>query len=1151
MRKLIFLFITINIFISVHAQNPGDTIFVQGFNYNQTYGINQWSPGIRDTVIGFPSDTTLNFEKILMYYNIRCKGAKVSPAVSGQTDIGCGEWDVSCNTYITDSSRIDSVISFTKSHLISNFSGNAFNYNISPINDYLRYFQKKVLIDSIITDTAITIGTLLSNGISLIPPASLNAKSQYLYTQSELASAGLTAGNIDGLIIPGALVSANEEFLRVKIKSTSATFLSDSIPVLSGFQEVFFHNFNFTTDSNRLQFYSPFYWDGISNIIVEFSFSNANPNTTIQFPIHNTSFTSSLQSANDNTFKFNGVNYIETVGYKGIPGSQARSIEAWIKTTVPGKDIISWGKNTTGNKWIFRVNSTGGLRVEVNGGYVIGQTNVCDGEWHHVAMVMANGASTSTIQFFVDGVLETGNTVSNISINTDTTNGIDVVLSQGFHGRFWDGEIDEIRVWSTALSQSTIQKWMYASIDSTHINSSNLELYYKFNENSGTVVNDFSGYGRNASVNGLSLWERIKGTDLFKDFSDNSTRPTLSFLKGVYNLSISNDTILDTIFTAPYSVKAFQIIDNSGSALSDIVLLAMDTMLWQNRNEYIYDPTSGLVVDSISVQMDGTITISELNYYKRYPMKYEIMSFVTPYGINLDLGPNGKTWTFDLTDFTPVLKGNKRLTVERGGQWMEDMDIKFAFIVGTPSRNVIDIQQLWKVDSKSYSDIMNERAFEQRTVRLNPLGKSFKVRSAITGHGQEGEFIPRNHLINIDGGNPEFSWQVWKTCSDNPIYPQGGTWIYSRSGWCPGAPTNLQEMDITPYVNSASSHSIDYSVQTASGTSNYIVNNQLVTYGAPNFSLDAAIIDITNPTDKVEYARTNAICNQPAVVIQNTGSTVLISLKIKYWVNSSPNPLIFNWTGSLDFLGKETVILPSDSALWSTVNSGGNVLHVEIEAPNSGIDQYHFNNVYSTQFSLPDVVPSNFIIMLYTNSAPDETSYKLYDVAGNVLFHKTGMAAHKLNRDTFNLGVGCYKLEILDSDEDGLSFFANSDGNGYINIRKLDNTIVKVFEPDFGSKITYNFTIDFPLTYDELHHPTNTIIYPNPSNGIFNIDFRAPQKINSIRVYDAMGRLVKTEDIQGTNLTNLKLDLSNQNPGVYIVNILYNNNIQSIKLVLD
>ena len=67
----ILLFLVIALFAK--AQSPGDTILVSTFNYTQTYGVNGWSGGIRDSVITFPSDTSIHFSKILMYYNIRCK----------------------------------------------------------------------------------------------------------------------------------------------------------------------------------------------------------------------------------------------------------------------------------------------------------------------------------------------------------------------------------------------------------------------------------------------------------------------------------------------------------------------------------------------------------------------------------------------------------------------------------------------------------------------------------------------------------------------------------------------------------------------------------------------------------------------------------------------------------------------------------------------------------------------------------------------------------------------------------------------------------------------------------------------------------------------------------------------------------------------
>ena len=50
----------------VYAQNVGDTIVIESFNYTQTYGVNQWSPRIRDTIIDFSILPNQPIEKVLM-----------------------------------------------------------------------------------------------------------------------------------------------------------------------------------------------------------------------------------------------------------------------------------------------------------------------------------------------------------------------------------------------------------------------------------------------------------------------------------------------------------------------------------------------------------------------------------------------------------------------------------------------------------------------------------------------------------------------------------------------------------------------------------------------------------------------------------------------------------------------------------------------------------------------------------------------------------------------------------------------------------------------------------------------------------------------------------------------------------------------------
>ena len=392
----------------------------------------------------------------------------------------------------------------------------------------------------------------------------------------------------------------------------------------------------------------------------------------------------------------------------------------------------------------------------------------------------------------------------------------------------------------------------------------------------------------------------------------------------VYNYYYTYDTLLglylDSVILPADTILEFGIISNPGTLMNDLIDTISTNIVWSTPYSYTYD-TSGSIINIDTILISETINILELSYYKRYPMAFQIMSFVTPYGIGLDLGPEGKTWYFDLTDYAPVFKGPKRITVSGGGQWQEDMDIKFLFIVGTPTRDIINTQQIWRPQSKGYNSILNNSFFEPRSVNLNPTASAYKIKTVVTGHGQEGEFVPRNHYINIDNSAPYTDlWQVWTECSENPVYPQGGTWLADRAGWCPGQASDVRELDITDIVTPGQNHTIDYGVTTASGTSNYWVSSQLISYGPPNHNLDASVTNIISPSDNVLYSRKNPICTKPKITIQNTGSTPLTSLIIEYWINDAINKEVFEWTGNLNFLETEEVELPANKSLWDNID---------------------------------------------------------------------------------------------------------------------------------------------------------------------------------------------------------------------------------------
>ena len=188
----------------------------------------------------------------------------------------------------------------------------------------------------------------------------------------------------------------------------------------------------------------------------------------------------------NNALGFDGINdYVEIVGYKGVNGTASRTVTAWIKTSMTG-EIISWGNNFAGEKWIFRVQdsngSPGAIRVEVSSGYIVGTTDVCDGLWHHVAAVLVDDGSpdVSEILLYVDGSLESVSASLAHPIQTAAAENVAIGVFLA-SGRYFNGKIDDVWIYERALTASEI---------------ANIALHgqYNYADLSGDGVTDYSDF---------------------------------------------------------------------------------------------------------------------------------------------------------------------------------------------------------------------------------------------------------------------------------------------------------------------------------------------------------------------------------------------------------------------------------------------------------------------------------------------------------------------------------------------------------------------------------------------------------------------------------------------------------------------------------
>ena len=1143
-KNLFTIFVILFCFNIQTRAGTGDSTIVQTLRFDST---------MRSGVFLFPDDSTKKYEKITMLYSMRCKNGLIS--TSAERNKGCGEWDYNCYTYVVDSSQTDSLRTIQKSDVISNSNDTIFKYTNTPVWNYIQYNQKEISFSNIISEDSVSIGTGITSLNNPFNTSNAKSRSQYLWKASELSAAGLTAGNITGIKLDILSTGSPIENLRIKIKNTNQTVLNENNPETNGFTEVYFLNTTLTSPGKlQFNFSTPFNWNGTSNIIVDFSFSNPTAGINNYIKGYNDTITVGLINIQNDSY----VNGNGSVSYINIDSSafplitDKITVAFWVygdSLRLPANTSILEGNDNNNQRqinihlpwsdsniyWDCGNDGSGYDRINIP----VSSAQI-KGQWNFWAFT--KNSTTGVMEIYLNGLL--------LASGTGKTKMIDIkkmVAGMGMNGdNPYLGSYDEISIWNKNLSLTSIQQIMNKEITNSHPDYNSLIAYYKLNEGSSDTAFDSSPNLFNSVINNPT-WRTNRGNSLFRNFTATTFRPNTTFVKGVYTSSVQNYPVLDSIISNASSVISYDVINNQ--------LIVTDSVyVWPAEYSYVYN-TSGLKIDSIAITPQDTIFVTPLTYYQKRPMRIELINFITPYGINLNLdGLIGKTWEFDVTDYTPVLKGAVYLAME-DGKYQEENDIKFVFIEGTPPRNVKSISQIWPSGTwvfPSYFDIYTNKYFEPRNVILSSQAASFKIKSAISGHGQEGEFISRMHTIKLNNSY-FYSRRVWKACANNPIYPQGGTWIYDRAGWCPGSAVDTKEYEITNHVQAGDTINLEYSLPSGSniGNSNYRVNNQLVSYGASNFILDAALDYIKTPSNRTEFIRFNPVCNSPVVVIKNTGSTTLTSLDITYGIVNGIQS-VYHWTGSLNFLDTIPVNLPSPN--W--VSGNQNKFVATVSNPNNGIDQYDGNDTKYSTFETPMVYPFRLVFDLRTNNIGLETAYTLRNSQGDTIINRRNLGNNLFYKDTVDLTNDCYTLLLTDEGHDGLSWWANpGQGAGYFRIiDPIGNTIVNSFNPDFGDNIYHQFSVDIsnPVIEANTRPIGNFIVYPNPGNDIVTAEVSLPLHAKAkLQLVNILGELLLSESfLVNQKIERISMDVSSIENGIYYLVIEAGSQTKTQKLII-
>ncbi|MFH2095162.1 MAG: LamG domain-containing protein, partial [Bacteroidota bacterium] len=562
MKKLIIILIVfITVFSDLYA-GPGDTTWVQTFSFSDITKRRGWYV--------FPDDS-MRWEKILMLYTLKC-----DPATT-HDQYPCGEWDYTTYTHLYQYDGFDNPCYYVNTLLPDSIP---LSYN--PVYTYYQNYQYSMVIDNTISENAYLSGTAGSAVQHALQSGIRNNRAQYLWTAAEMTASGMTAGDINKLILDIQATGPELKYLKIKMKNSALAEISPG-SYESGLTTVYAQNTMITsTGPAEIILTTPFYWDGTSNMLIEFSFSNSIAGTDFQVAGEDAGFNCGVYSLQDDPFlSFFQYDYVE------VPAGAFATIDSFITIAFwqygdtaiqPTNSYIFEGKNASNYRVINCHLPWSNSRVYWDAGN--SATSSYDridkdalpeeykGKWNHWALT--KNVATGEMKMYLNGSLWHSG-----SGFTRTMAGIDKfkIAGRADEVGHYDGFINDFSVWDIDLDSAEINACMFRDIDPSHPEYSHLKAYYRFDENSGITAFDSSPNGYDALLVGLPGWKDTRGEEQFRNLQGTTERPVLSFVSGSYTSHIDSVLVNDSLVNAQVSVIEKQpYIDFGNSGMSFTVL---------------------------------------------------------------------------------------------------------------------------------------------------------------------------------------------------------------------------------------------------------------------------------------------------------------------------------------------------------------------------------------------------------------------------------------------------------------------------------------------------------------------------------------------------------------------------------------------------
>lgn len=315
----------------------------------------------------------------------------------------------------------------------------------------------------------------------------------------------------------------------------------------------------------------------------------------------------------------------------------------------------------------------------------------------------------------------------------------------------------------------------------------------------------------------------------------------------------------------------------------------------------------------------------------------------------------------------------------------------------------------------------------------------------------------------------------------------------------------------------------------------------------------------------------------PVLTITNKGNNTLTSATYSYFIDSN-TPINGNWNGSLAYDQSANIALPQ-----ITVANGSHTFYVNLTNPNGGTDQNTSNNSTSSAFSITGTHCTSVANTTYETS----TTGVIFNTISNLNTGKpsgysnyTNLITNVNKGQSYNLSVyansdGNYQIityawidwnQNCSFDDAGEQYNLGTSAN--INNQLTSASPFAILVPTTAlsgttkMRITTKYTNpnanQYPTSCENDHdaevedysvnvvatagvkdHTFNQLqVYPNPSQGIFNVVLESNNTDEAvIELFDMRGRLINKVNLGNENSIQTQINLENITDGLYLMKI--------------